>query len=241
MPLVERHQPHTLAALGHPVALVGVIAAEKVDFLHPVHVHDVLHQCRCEYGTRRQAVLPLHISQLVDIGLAAMHKPDLRSQRLISQPQHPQAQPAFVRRGVHEPRHEARARLRLLPALGVDRLVCGQCDIQAGCVARVDLDAPGPSVVQSAPPTLHTVPKGRRTLLPVHAKPAVRHRLIPVTEAEKSIRPVARGAQTIFQPGQPRAVGLQRLQTKHSPPRQLSQRLNRRPPLRGREIMDSFN
>jgi hypothetical protein len=51
MALVEGHQPYALPALGHPILLVGVVAAEIVHFSHSVHVHDVFHQCHRENGT----------------------------------------------------------------------------------------------------------------------------------------------------------------------------------------------
>ena len=71
-----------------------------------------------------------YIGQFVDVGLAFAHQPELCRERLVVEPEHPQAQPALAGGQADEPGHEFAARLGWLPAPGVHRLVSGDRALQ---------------------------------------------------------------------------------------------------------------
>ena len=56
-PRLEGHEAPELAAVRHPLALVGVVADAEIDLDSPVHVDDPRHHVHGQDRARRQAVV----------------------------------------------------------------------------------------------------------------------------------------------------------------------------------------
>ena len=122
-PTVKRHQPDALAAVGHPLAFVRVIADQVVNFLHLVQVDHMFHQVGCQHGAGRQVLEPLVVSQFVDRRASVRDDPQLGRYRLPVQPDQAQPEPAQLGAGAGQAVHEAGDRLGVLPAVGVDLFI----------------------------------------------------------------------------------------------------------------------